>query len=485
VDFKDLLRIAQRRWLTIAVMVALALGISGVMVATTTPVYRSNARVFISADVRDVQDAYLANLISAQRVQSYADLANSQDLLQRVIDRLNLQLTPAELAGKVQGAVVQNTSIISLQATDTDPHQAQRIAQADAAELRSYIGDVEAPSGKGATPIKATVVDDASFDANPVSPKAGLDLAVALLLGLVLGFGLAVVRELLDTTLKSPEAVEELIERPVMASVGFDPAFSRHPLLTEEGSHVARAEAFRVLRTNLQFADLDADPRSFVITSAVPGEGKTATSTNLAIALAQAGKRVLLVDADLRRPRAAELLGLESAVGLTTVLVGRSDLEQSIQLHKASGVYVLASGPVPPNPTEVLQSQATRDLLGKLATMFDSVIIDAPPLLPVADAAILASDADGAILVVRHGRTTKDQLRQATARLHAVGGRVFGVVTNMTPRRRTRTYGYGDGAYGYGSAPAPTLRLRRTDRNQTRAARRARTATRKATKTAP
>jgi receptor protein-tyrosine kinase len=147
----------------------------------------------------------------------------------------------------------------------------------------------------------------------------------------------------------------------------------------------------------------------------------------------------------------ANLLSLETAVGLTTVLVGRSTLAESIQLHKESGVHVLSSGPIPPNPTEVLQSRATRELLQGLRDMFDAVIIDAPPLLPVADAAIMASDADGAILVVRHGKTTKDQLRLAATRLSQVNAKLYGYVVNMTPRRRRRgyEYQYGYGEYGY------------------------------------
>jgi receptor protein-tyrosine kinase len=180
-----------------------------------------------------------------------------------------------------------------------------------------------------------------------------------------------------------------------------------------------------------------------VITSAVPGEGKTSTAVNLAIALAQTGQRVLLIDGDLRRPKAASLLGLERSVGLTTVLVGRSELNDSIQKHSGSGIFFLASGPIPPNPTEVLQSQAAQSLFDRLGQMFDMVIIDAPPLLPVSDAAIVARDVDGAILVVRHGKTTKDQLRQARLRLTQVDANLFGVAVNMTRRRGKSAYDYG------------------------------------------
>jgi receptor protein-tyrosine kinase len=152
----------------------------------------------------------------------------------------------------------------------------------------------------------------------------------------------------------------------------------------------------------------------------------------------------------LRRPKVAELLGLERSVGFTTVLVGRSTLEESIQKHAPSGIYFLASGPIPPNPTEVLQSHAAESLFDRVSEMFDLVIVDAPPLLPVSDAAIMARDADGAILVVRHGKTSRDQLKQARARLDHVDANLFGVAVNMTPRRGRGAYGY---EYGYDADP--------------------------------
>jgi receptor protein-tyrosine kinase len=276
-----------------------------------------------------------------------------------------------------------------------------------------------------------------------------LYLLVAGVLGLLIGAAIAVLRDLLDVTVKVPDDIQKTIDKPVMAHVAYDPGMAKHPLLTDTPGNNARSEALRVLRTNLQFLDLDQEAKSFVVTSAVPGEGKTSTSTNLAIALAQAGKKVLLVDGDLRRPRLASLLNLESAVGLTTVLVGRSDLRSTIQVHAASGVNVLTSGPIPPNPSEVLQSRATKDLMKLLRESFDTVIIDAPPLLPVADAAIMATQVDGAILVVRHGKTTKDQVKLAANRVGQVGARLFGVVVNMTPRRGGSEFGY-DYGYGYG-----------------------------------
>jgi receptor protein-tyrosine kinase len=452
VEFKDLLRIARVRWKSIAVVFLLAVFAAAAYSFAATPIYHSKARLFISTDVSSQENSYAAAIFSQQRVTSYADLAKSGEVLSEVIRKLNLDMTSSELAGKISASVPVNTVIIEIEAKDPSARAAQQIAQAEAEALSSYIGNIETPTGKNVTPVKATITDAAQFDGSAISPRTTLNLAAAAVLGLLLGCALATARDLLDTTIKAPADIEAVVSTPVMAHVAYDSSMHKWPLLTDAETHSQRSEAFRLLRTNLQFLDLDRQPRSLVITSAVPGEGKTSTATNLAIAFAQAGRRVLLVDCDLRRPRIAGLLGLESAVGLTTTLVGRSDLSSSIQQHHDSGVHFLASGPLPPNPTEILQSGATRDLFKRLRDLYDVVIVDAPPLLPVADAGILATDVDGAIVVVRHGKTTREQLKHAMVRLEQVGARTSGLVVNMTPSR-ARGYGYG---YGYGYASTYT-----------------------------
>ena len=451
-DFKELLRTVQRRWLTIVVFFLLGLLGGGALTYFQTPQYESVAKVFIAADASsDGGDAGISSLYAGifaqQRVQSYADLATSRELLQRVISQTNLNLTPSQLASKISASVGTNTVIIKLTASDEEPAVAQKIAKAESEAFASYLQELET------TTVKATIVDPASYNPTQVSPKPALNLVIAGVLGLILGAGMALLRDLLDNTVSSADDVEKTIDAPVLSSVAYDSDVPKHPLLTEVGSHSTRVEAFRLLRTNLQFLDLDARPRALVITSAVPSEGKTSTATNLAIALAQTGLRVLLVDGDLRRPKVASVLGLERSVGMTTVLVGRSELQDSIQKHTDSGIYFLASGPIPPNPTEVLQSRAAQELFDRVSQMFDMVIIDGPPLLPVSDAAIMARDVDGAILVVRHGKTTKEQLKQAALRLNQVDANLLGVMVNMTPKRGGKGTGYGYGygyAYGYG-----------------------------------
>lgn len=434
-DFKEILRTLRRRWKTIVAITLIALIGSLFLSLRSDKLYQSTAKVYVSADTSTLQDTYAANVYVQQRVASYAQLASHRVLLARVADAADVDLNEGDLAGRISAVVEPETTILDITVTDTDPDRAQKIANAEASELVAFVQELETPSTSEHSSIILNVTDPATWSDKPVAPETFLNAVIALMIGLTIGVGLAIARELLDQTVKSATDVEKAADVPLMAAIGYDATVEKSPLVLDISSFSPRAEAFRLLRTNLQFLDLDHPPRAIVITSSVSGEGKTTASTNLALALAQAGRRVLLVDGDLRRPRVAQLMGMDGSIGLTTVLVGRTKLEDSIQKHKESGVHVLASGPTPPNPSEILQANATHDLLARLRDAYDIVIIDAPPLLPVADAALLATAADGAIIITRHGKTTRDQLEGAAHRLAAVGARTFGVVLNMAPKR--------------------------------------------------
>ena len=457
-ELRDYLRIAHRRWKLILGCVLAAVAAAALVTFQTTPQYSSSARLFVSTAPSDSGDAYTGSLFSAQRVTSYADLVTGEELSRRVIDELGLDMEPTDLAGKISATVVPETVIMQISVTDSSPEQAQRLAQAVAQEVADFVAELETPPGKANAPIKATIVDAASLPQTPVSPQPVRNIGLAAILGLLLGLGAAVLRELLDTTVKSHEDVAETTGAAVMANIAYDSSAVKKPLITSLDSHAPRIEAFRVLRTNMQFVDVDKDSKVFVVTSSLPVEGKTTTSENLAITMAQAGNRVVLVDGDLRRSKIGENMQLEGAVGLTTVLVGQVPLADALQPSSVSGLSVLTSGATPPNPSELLQSRAMNDVIAKLRSEFDVIIIDAPPLLPVTDAALLTAQSDGALLVVRHGKTTKDQVRHSVERLEAVGGRILGVVLNMVPSRGAdSSYGYGYG-YGYGYAPEPGRR---------------------------
>jgi capsular exopolysaccharide synthesis family protein len=453
VELRQLLRTLRRRWKFTVVVFVLGLVGAGLVTSTITPSYKSDARVYITASTTGTLDAYNVGIYSAARIASYADLAKDPSVLQRVIKRVGLDMTPGELAPHVTATAVPNTVILQVSVTDSDPQTARELARAESNEIVKLVASLETPdegtNGEDpVSPIIARLAGDASFNANPVSPSLPLNLVVGALLGILIGVAGAVLREMFDTSIKSPDDLAEVTDAAVMAVVPFDSSVPKHPLISDAEGSSERVEAFRVLRTNLQFVDLDSKRQMLIISSSVPDEGKTVTATNLAITLAQTGRRVLLLDCDFRKPRVARLLGLENSVGLLTILVGRAPLEECIQQHE-SGVEFLATGPLPPNPAEILETQAMRDLLGTVRDAYDVVIIDAPPLLPVADPAIIAPLADGVLLVTRHGRTSKDLVNQTVERLEAVGGRLVGVVLNMTPRRSVSGYGYGYG-YGYG-----------------------------------
>jgi capsular exopolysaccharide synthesis family protein len=452
VELRDYLRIIRRRWLLITGTTLVTLAVAALLTTQMTKQYASTARVFVATTSASSSDAFQGGQFSEQRVASYADVVSGLELSQRVIDTLHLHMTANSLAKKIQASVVPNTVVLKITVTDPSREQAQRINQGVVKELQGFVAELETPPGTKVPLLKATVVDTPRLPEGPVSPKPARNLALGLILGLMLGVGLAVLRELLDTTVKRIEDVPSLRETPLLSAMAFDPDVRSKPLISSLPSHAPRAEAFRVLRTNLSFIDVDHTSKSFVVTSSVPGEGKSTTAVNAAIAMANAGQRILLIDGDLRRPQVAAMLDLEDTVGLTTTLIGQVDLSEVIQIHAQSGLSVLTAGRLPPNPAELLQSKAMSDLLTTVRSMFDVVVIDTPPLLPVTDAAVLASQTDGAVVVVRFGKTTKDQLESAVERLHSVDSHPLGIILNMVRSGRGRRGGYG---YGYGYAPRP------------------------------
>jgi capsular exopolysaccharide synthesis family protein len=298
------------------------------------------------------------------------------------------------------------------------------------------------------------VVQPAVAPTEPSSIGLAVVLVLGVLVGLAAGVVVALARNALDTTVKRLDVLGAASGAPNLGAIAHDPLVPRRPLTVHEDPRSPRAEAFRQLRTNLQFVDVDRAHKVIVLTSAMPAEGKTTTVTNLAIALASAGVRVLLVEADLRRPKLADLLGLERAAGLTSVLAGRLPLEDAIQPW-SGGVHVLASGPLPPNPSELLASQQMELLVGRMRRGYDVVLIDTPPLLPVTDAAVLAPVTDGVILVCRFRQTTRLQLEAAAEALRAVSARVLGTVFTMVPGPGRRGYAKYDAYSGGDGTAAP------------------------------
>jgi capsular exopolysaccharide synthesis family protein len=448
VDLRDYLRILRKNWLLVALCTLLAIAAAAASAYTAKPKYQASTQLFVAARDTGADIAGLAQggQFTQQRVQSYADIIESPDVVAPVAAQVGL--TPKRVAHEVSASAPLNTVLVNVHVTDTSPQRAQAIANALSDEFATYVADLETTPGSATSPVKVTVVKRAALPTAPVSPRKKLDVGLGLLVGLAVGVGGAILRETLDTSVRDPEQVQRDLGLPMLGAIATDPDARKRPLIVHADPHSPRAEAFRSLRTNLQFVDVDHSPRSIVVTSSVPEEGKSTSAANLAISLAQTGLKVLLVEADLRRPRLAEYLGIEGAVGLTSVLIGQASASEAIQPWGTEGkLHVLASGPNPPNPSELLGSQGMAHLMHELERDYDLVLFDAPPLLPVTDAAVVASIASGAIMIVRHGSTKREQLARAVDSLRSVGATIYGVVMTMTPSRGPDAYHYG---YGYG-----------------------------------
>jgi capsular exopolysaccharide synthesis family protein len=383
-------------------------------------------------------------------MKSYTQLVNSPLVLQPVIDELGLDETLGSLASRTDATSPLDTVLIITSVEDDDPERAASIANAVGARLATVIEDLESPR-RGESPVDVTTVRPATPPAGPVSPRPRLNLALGLLLGLSAGVVTALTRELLDNRVKSSEEVEELAGTRPLGEVPLDGRFEREPTVTLKPLSPL-AEPFRTIRTNLQFADVDQPVHSVVITSASAGEGKTTTALNLAIAFAQAGAQVCLVEGDLRRPRLGEAMRVEGAVGLTDVLAGKHDLDDVLLTWHDGLLDYLGHGTIPPNPSELLGSRAMKALLETLTSRYDLVIVDAPPVLPVTDAAVLARLTDGAVLLARYNRVTRGGFSRAVALLRAADARLLGVVTTFVPARQS------DYAYRYGGNYEPDAR---------------------------
>jgi non-specific protein-tyrosine kinase len=447
VDLRDYLRVLRKRWRLVTACLVLGAAVAAAITWNTTPKYKASTQLFVSArdSGSDLNGLAQGGQFTQQRVQSYAKIVNSPEVAAAAASALDGELSAEQIAGETSASAPLNTVLINVQVLDTSPSRAQAVANAMSDAFARFISDLETPVGASDSPVKVSVVKRADLPMSPVTPNRPLNIALGCLIGLAAGVGIAVLRETLDTSIKDASQVQRERLTP-LGSIAYDKGARKRPLIVHVDPHSPRAEAFRQLRTNLQFVDVDRPPRSIVITSSVPNEGKTTTATNLAIALAQSGVRVLLIEADLRRPLVAHYLGIEGAAGLTSVLIGRAQLSDVVQRWGENGdLHVLSSGPMPPNPSELLGSKGMADLIREAELSYDLVLIDAPPLLPVTDAAVVSAAVSGAILVVRHGHTRREQLAKAADSLRAVDANILGAVMTMTPAKGPGSYGYSAG----------------------------------------
>jgi len=450
VDLKDYIRVIRKRWQIIVAAMLVVVAGAALATALSPKIYQATTRLFVSTSGGTDSGALLSGSnFTQQRVKSYADVITTPKVLDPVIETLQLKTTAAQLGGQITATVPLDTVLIEVAVTNTDPRVAAEIADAVGKQFTKTVADLESVTKSQSSPVKVTVVSVPTVPTAPISPKPTRNLALGVVLGLLLGLGLALLRDLLDTSIKNEKDCAEVTDATVIGGIAFDPDATKNPLIVQADPHSPRAEAFRTLRTNLQFVDAANHPRSIVFTSSVPGEGKTTTTANLAITMAAGGARICIVEGDLRRPRLLEYMGMDGSVGLTNVLIGQAELGDVVQQFADTNVYVLGAGAIPPNPSELLGSPKMIETLRELESRFDVVIIDTPPLLPVTDAAVLSTIAGGTVLVVGSGLVDRDNLARSLQSLETVKGRVLGLVLNMIPTKGTDSYYY----YHQGYAP--------------------------------
>lgn len=426
-------------------LAGLAFGISKSM----TPMYTAEASVYFSLPVgQSGADLYQGSNYTQQQIGSFALLVRQPIVMDPVVRSLGLETTGQELAHSVTAKSNADTVIIEISATDKDPGQAAAIANAVTAQFIKVVRDLSPELPNGQASIKAVTTASATVPVGVSSPNTKKNVLVGGILGLFIGLLSALAREKFDNRVRVESDFPHGVH--LLTSIEEDKSF-RVGVMAVPGAgtrrEMVREESYRKLRTGLRFLDIENPAKVIVMTSSVAAEGKSSSAINLARVLGGDGQRVLLVDGDLRRPKVADYVGLEGAVGLVDVLAGTVDVGVAIQSWMPGEVDLLPSGTLPPNPSEVLGSDAMSELVTSLRDQYDYVVIDAPPLLPVTDASVASTLADGAVLIVRYGKTTRQQMRTAVDSLRSVNARVLGVIINREPSpkpwRRQSLYYYG------------------------------------------
>lgn len=506
-ELKELLATARRWWGLIVLLVVLggaaAFGISFLI----PPVFEASTTILINPAQGALPDAQ-AVISGQRVASTYAELLRQRPVLEEVIKELNLRTDPDTLDKQIQVSPVRDTNLLSLSVRDSDANRAANIAnkmvevfinqtqqyqseryasslkdlqtQLDTldkemsttqARLDALAGSTDANDVAERTRLQSLLVEDRqsesslrqSYDnirlaqaqtsdtinvvetALPGRKVTSLALNVLLgvVAGLVLAVGLVFLIEYLRETVTSHEEIEDLIGAPTLGVIGHIPGGDA-AMITVNKPRSPIAEAYRLLRANIDFSGADLPLRTLLVTSSSPSEGKTTTMVNLAIASAQFGKQVILVDADLRRPMLHKVFGQPNTRGLSTALQqnGGGMIHDHLVPTGIENLYLMPSGPLPPNPADLLGSRRLADLLEKLKTMADLIYFDSPPVLAVADSALLARMCDATLLVVLSDSTRGDVLRRAKEQLEQSGAKLLGVVLNKVSSSRDGYYYY-------------------------------------------
>ena len=446
--FREFLTVLGTRWRIIVLSLLTVIGAAAVQTMLTPAVYTASAKVYLSAsEPAQGGNEGTTYAVSATDLARYLDVLTAPSVVEPLRERLGLSPgTPLGLSGEV----LQTSNIMTITSTGGDPQLVAQIANEAGPVLAEVASKKFSPLlAANGQAVESTAVAPADVPGEPTSPNSKRNLFIGALLGLALGIGLALLTHTLDTKVRTEDDIKALSKRPILGDIPLVKAAkdTLGYLSLETDPHGRHAEAIRRLRTNMLFVDVTTGGHSFVITSSVPGEGKTTTTVNLALAMADAGSNVLLIDGDLRNPSVARTMGLDGSFGLTTLLLGHAEPADVIQRWRDTTLHVLPAGAIPPNPSELLGSEPMEQLFGKLSHEFDFILVDSPPVVPVIDAVLINKLTHGLIMVVGADKTKKRDLASAVQSLETVEAPVAGFALNLVPSASSTTHKYG--YYGY------------------------------------
>lgn len=448
VDLIEILYSLKKRWtliLMVTLVITLLVGVYSFFIAS--PMYESTVSIYVFKQISADQSGTTYNeiMLNNQLAKNYRVLILSRNVLSEVQENLNIgeDITYEQLKSNISVSLEQDTSYLNIKVKNINPQNAANIA--------NEIANVFGYKVKEIMNIdNVTVIDQAQPQINPISPNKKVNMALGVVIGLVLSVGLAIAIDFFDTRIKYPEDIKRRYDLPIIGAI---------PVITEEeadnifinsqNTYIVSTEAsffesYRNIRTNIMFSNVDNPYKTLLITSSIPGEGKTSVACNVALSFAKAGMRTIIVDVDLRRPRIHRAFNIKTVKGLTSVLVADVDYDRVIKHNVFENLDVLPAGIRPPNPAELLGSAAMKSLIKSLEEEYDVVILDSPPVSVFTDAASLATDVDAVLYVVSSGVVHQNELNRGLENLKNVNANVIGVV--MT---RIETDAKGQDYYSY------------------------------------
>lgn len=435
-DFLRMVR-ANLKLLLIGLLVGALLGFGYSLLQPR--VYASSSTGFVTVgEDSGINDVISGSVAAKEKATAYLSLIKSSAVADEIIAaNPEINLTRGEIQESLTASVDSNSALISVSATASSPEAAQALANSSLEAVAKVVNDLE-----GSSSVRVIPLEDAALNPSPTSPDTSKLVLIGAGLGLALVLTAVMLRRTVDTKLRTRDDATKATDAGVLGVLPVSDELSEENILSANKDHISQ-EAIRQMRTNLRFVNVDNPPRSFIITSAEPGEGKSTVSSSLARALADADQPTVIIDADLRRPTIAKKFKVDSKVGLTQVLAGQVELADAVQQFEDTQLFILPAGRIPPNPSELLGSDKMRQLIHELSQEF-TVVIDVPPVLPVTDASLLSNSVDGVVLVGAVGKTRKENLAEAAKNLRAVNAKILGLVINRAPRT-----GLGNSYYGF------------------------------------